>query len=281
MTDQLGSRMKDQYESRTRYKLMRRCPTIIRLDGKAFHTYTKGLDKPFDEGLMKDMVQTAKFLCEEIQGAKFGYVQSDEISILITDFDKLQTSAWFDNNIQKIVSVAASMATAKLNKLRLFRSFGDALDDLNVINGYDYEQAPKLAFFDARVFQISDYEEVVNYFIWRQQDATRNSIQMLAQSLYSHKELLGKNNNELQELCFQKGHNWNNLSDNKKRGTCLYKMVTLDGVLNYVEYMSMSELNASVEAWSKNQNVELRSYWHSTGAPKFTEERFFIKRLLL
>lgn len=101
MKDKLGNRIKEQYESRTRYKLMRRCPTIIRLDGKAFHTYCRSLVKPFDMGLIEDMQETTKFLCKEIQGVKCGYVQSDEISLLITDYDRLETSAWFDYSIQK------------------------------------------------------------------------------------------------------------------------------------------------------------------------------------
>ena len=117
MKDDLGNRMKD-YEQRTRIKLPRRTNTIIRMDGKAFHTYTKGLDRPFDENLMYDMNATTQFLCENIQGAKIGYVQSDEISILLTDFDKLTTDAWFDYNVQKMVSVSASLATGKFNERR-------------------------------------------------------------------------------------------------------------------------------------------------------------------
>ena len=101
----LGNRMKENYENRTRFKLTRRLPVIIRLDGKAFHTYTKGLEKPFDEGLIEDMAETTRFLCENIMGIKCGYTQSDEISLLITDFDKLETQAWFDYNIQKMLSL--------------------------------------------------------------------------------------------------------------------------------------------------------------------------------
>ena len=116
-------RMKDNYESRSHTFLTRRTPVIIRLDGKAFHTYTRNLEKPFDEGLIEDMQLTAKYLCENIQGAKCAYVQSDEISILLTDYDKLDTKAWFDYNVQKMCSISASLATGKFNQLRLYRTF--------------------------------------------------------------------------------------------------------------------------------------------------------------
>ena len=123
MQDDLGNRMKGQYEDRTRYSLPRRTYTIIRLDGKAFHTFTRNMKRPYDENLMKIMDETAKFLCEEIQGAQFAYTQSDEISLLLTDFEKITTDAWFDGNIQKMVSVAASLATQEFNRRLLVNSF--------------------------------------------------------------------------------------------------------------------------------------------------------------
>lgn len=230
-------RMKNNYEHRSRTYLTRRTPVIIRLDGKAFHTYTKKLNKPFDEALMEDMKNTAIYLCQKIQGAKCAYVQSDEISILITDYDKLSTDAWFDYNIQKITSISASLATAKFNQLRFIRNkdynneltrkaFNSKLGD----KGYDVDYVEKqtsieeteLALFDSRAFNIPQ-EEVSNYFLARQLDATKNSISMLAQSLYSHKELHKKNSSEMQEMCFQKGHNWNNLNFSKKRGSFIVK----------------------------------------------------------
>lgn len=200
MRDSLGDRMKHQYENRFRNFLPRRTFTIIRVDGKSFHTYTKGLNRPFDKRFMDDMWQTMKYLCENIQGAKFGYTQSDEISILATDFDKETTDSWFDGNIQKIVSVSASMAAAWFTLRR-----------------------DRIALFDSRVFIIPDPTEVQNYFIWRQKDATRNSIQSVAQSIYSHKELHGKSQDELQELIFKKGINWNDYTVPEKRGAaCKY-----------------------------------------------------------
>lgn len=215
-------RMKDNYESRSRTFLTRRTPVIIRLDGKAFHTYTKSLNKPFDEGLIEDMQLTAKFLCENIQGAKCAYVQSDEISILLTDYDKLDTDAWFDYNIQKMCSVSASLATGKFNQLRYIRFFNKITEVESINDPKYYFNTISIANFDSRCFNIPK-EEIANCFIARQRDAIRNSIQMLAQSLYSHKELNNKNQSDLQEMCFQKGHNWNDLSFEKKRGSFIMK----------------------------------------------------------
>ena len=211
MKDDLGNRMKENYEGRTKLFLPRRTYTIIRLDGKAFHTFTKGMKRPFDEDFITMMDDTTQLLCEEIQGAKLGYVQSDEISILLTDFDKITSDAWFDGQVQKIVSVSAAMAAAFFNSV-------------NVFNHSD------LAFFDARVFTIPDPVEVENYFIWRQKDAVRNSIAMTAQSLYSHKELNGKSQSQQQEMIFQKGQNWNDLPEGFKRGRTFVKEI---GILNH------------------------------------------------
>lgn len=216
------SRMKDNYESRQSHSLLRRIPVIIRIDGKAFHTYTKNLNKPFDIDLMADMNNTGIYLCENIQGAKCAYIQSDEISILITDYDNLNTNAWFDYNVQKMCSISASLATSKFNQLRL-QTF--------IINSNTVLSSEKcLAHFDSRCFNVPK-EEVSNYFIARQKDCVKNSIAMLAQFLYSHKELHGKNGNEMQEMCFQKGINWNDLHFSKKRGRFIVKNTYINGKL--------------------------------------------------
>jgi len=232
MKDSLGDRMKTYYEDRTRIYLPRRTYTVIRIDGKAFHSYTKGLERPFDLGLIEDMNETTKFLCENIQGTKLGYVQSDEISIVLTDFDNLGTSAWFDNNIQKMVSIASSMTTAKFNQLRFQRGIG--IDELKPVKASTIIKQFKLATFDARVFTIPTKTETINYFIWRQEDATRNSIQSVAQSLYSHKELHLKNTNQMQEMIYQKGINWNEYDSGLKRGRLIvkeyYDLITNSGV---------------------------------------------------
>lgn len=225
-------RMKENYENRSKTFLTRRTPVIIRLDGKAFHTYTRGLNKPFDEGLISDMEATTQYLCENIQGAKLGYCQSDEISILLTDFDDVRTQAWFDYQVQKMTSISASMAASKFNQLRMVRMLIDT--------GSSYASDSRvatfnLANFDSRTFNVPK-EEIANYFLARQKDAVKNSIAMLAQSLYSHKELHGKNGNEMQELCFQKGHNWNDLDYRKKRGCTIIKVdkTMTDGHVEFV-----------------------------------------------
>jgi tRNA(His) 5'-end guanylyltransferase len=159
---------------------------------------------------MRIMDQTAAELCRQVQGCKMAFVQSDEISLILTDFDDIKTDAWFDGNIQKIVSVSASVATAHFNN-------GMYLDE-DILANMD-----KIAYFDSRTFTIPDPREVVNYLIWRQQDATRNSIQMGAQALYSQKQLHGKNTDECQELMFQKGINWNDYPVGFKRGRIILK----------------------------------------------------------
>jgi len=251
MKDNIGDRMKSFYEDRTRYQLTRRTNTIIRIDGKAFHTYTKGLKRPFDEGLMEDMNKTTEYLCQNIQGAKFGYVQSDEISILITDYDDISTHAWFDGNLQKMASIAASLATAEFNRLRLIRKMNTTVATAGSI----LEQF-KHAMFDARVFQIPYQEEVINYFIWRQQDATRNSISSVAQSLYSTKELHGKKTNDMQEMIFQKGINWNDYKPREKRGSLIRKVEhvyarqgepIMDGKTRVIESYKRSKWEADPE----------------------------------
>lgn len=207
MHDSLGDRMKNNYESRTRYAMGRRTYTVIRIDGKAFHTYTRGLERPFDADLMADIDSTASYVCKEVQGAKFAFVQSDEISILFTDFDCIDSQAWFDLDIQKICSVSASLATAKFNDLRRVR-----------VGTFEHCEATKLAHFDSRVFQLPTQTEVMNYFIWRQNDAVRNSISSVAQSLYSPKQLHGVGQNQQQELIHQMGINWNDYTSGEKRG---------------------------------------------------------------
>lgn len=234
--DNLGDRMKT-YEYVTRTYLTRRTPVIIRIDGKAFHTFTRGFDKPFDEVFIKTMQETMKYLCENVEGCVLGYTQSDEITLVLCDYKKLTSQAWFDNNIQKMCSVSASMATMAFNKLfkENYREWEQkTFSTINSDKDEDYDEWSnrcfaysssylKGAMFDSRVFNIPK-EEVNNCLLWRQQDATRNSIQAVAQANFSHKQLEGKNCNELQEMLWQeKGINWNNLPTYLKRGSCCVK----------------------------------------------------------
>lgn len=261
MKDELGDRMKSFYESRTKIKLPRRSYTIIRVDGKSFHTYTRGLKRPFDDGLINDMNDTAKYLCQNIMGAKMGYVQSDEISILLTDFDNQDTQSWFDGNIQKMTSISASLATSEFNRLRMYGKYienmvdpiehGETAYDISISNIFN----TKPANFDSRVFQIPSRIEVENYFIWRQQDAVRNSISSVAQSLYSHKELNGVKTNEMQELIFQKGINWNDYDFRKKRGAVIGKVQKVVG-----------------------DRETIRNVWEVVDTPIFTQDRDFFNK---
>jgi tRNA(His) 5'-end guanylyltransferase len=273
MIDTLGDRMKDFYEDRYRINLPRRTYTIIRIDGKAFHTYTKGLQRPFDAGLIEDMNETTAYLCKNIQGAKLGYVQSDEISIIVTDFDELGTHAWFDNNMQKMASIAASLATAKFNQLRMARSTWEGSDIAGSLDQDDIENF-KLAMFDARVFQIPFIDEVVNYLIWRQQDATRNSISSVAQSLYSHKELHNKSTDDMQEMIFQKGINWNDYSYREKRGTVIARVEikTLAKDFKFADDGKTHVIDPS--------QIITRKKWQTVETPVFTQDKEFITSML-
>lgn len=223
MFDALGDRMKGFYEDRYRIYLTRRMPVIIRVDGNAFHTFTRGLDKPFDAEFMKMMQQTCLSLCQNIQGCVGGYVQSDEISLLLVDYQTITSDAWFDYNLQKVTSLAAARATMTFNGLvkelvnRYIRKVSNDPDmDMTRLNLWSTKQ--NCAMFDARAFNIPK-EEVCNYFIWRQKDATRNSIQAAGQAQFSHKELNGKSQSDIQEMLFQKGINWNDYTTPEKRGT--------------------------------------------------------------
>ena len=225
--DSLGDRMKEFYENRSKLYLPRRVPVIIRLDGKAFHTFTKGFKRPYDEILHNTMNSTMKYLCENIQGCKLGYTQSDEITLLLTDYDTITTDAWFGYGMQKVCSVAASMATLAFN--RFFRQYyNEALAELGVpldMDPYLSKLSEKLdcAMFDARCFSIPK-DEVTNCFIWRQQDATRNAIQMLGQCNFSHRELQGKSCNDIQDMLMtQKDINFNDMPVEFKRGVCCYR----------------------------------------------------------
>ena len=225
--DDLGTRMKTFYEQIPKTKLMRRTPVIIRIDGKAFHTFTKGFRKPFDEILIRAMQETTKYLCENIQGCVIGYTQSDEITLVLVDYQKFETSAWFDYEVQKMCSIAASMTTMAFN--RIFSDLvADAWNEIDYVGNKDYLETidtacSKGAMFDARVFNIPK-EEVTNCIYWRQLDATRNSIQMVGQANFSHKDLQNKSCSNIQDLLMeQKGINWNNLPVYQKRGTCVIK----------------------------------------------------------
>lgn len=266
----LGDRMKNNYENISRYYLTRRMPVIIRIDGKAFHTFTRGFKKPFDDVLVKTMQDTMKYLCENIQGCVLGYTQSDEISLVLTDYAELTTDAWFGNNLQKMCSVSASMATLAFNKAfndNIVMYIDNHLDaDCGVTKDLTEYARNKGAMFDSRVFTIPK-EEVCNYMLWRQQDATRNSIQSVGQANFSQKELHGKSCNDIQDMLMtQKGVNWNDYATTLKRGSCCIKvddsLTEYDEVGNISDYIQRSK-------WVIDNEI-----------PIFTQDRNYVEKLI-
>lgn len=194
----LGERMKTYYEGCYKISLTRRTPVILRLDGRAFHSLTRdACDRPFDNHFHESLLSAACRVLEDAQGAKCAYIQSDEISILLCDFDRLTTQAWFGNDLQKLVSVTAGQCSSV---------FSDEF-------GYR-------AHFDCRAFNLPE-AEVNNYFVWRQQDWLRNSVTMLASKFFSHSELEGKNKEERKSMLLDIGEDWEELPDRWKYGTFL------------------------------------------------------------
>lgn len=271
--DSLGDRMKS-YENITRTYLPGRMPVIIRIDGCHFHTFTKGFDKPFDNILMRAMQETAAELCKKIEGVKLAYTQSDEISLLITNNDTWETQPWFGNNLQKMVSVAASIATLTFN--RAFDTLAhDFINDVyykdpsvatdKLLNTY-LDACDKGATFDARVFVLPD-DEVCNYFIWRQQDAIRNSIQAVGQANFSHKELMNKNCENIKQMLVEKNIKWEAYPIPQQRGICVIKQPT---PVTTTIYFDTNETETTYRnKWTIDETI-----------PLFWEDRDYIDKLL-
>jgi tRNA(His) 5'-end guanylyltransferase len=209
-------RMK-KYESVYSGKLLPRVPAVIRVDGKAFHTYTKTMEKPFSKLLHLAMEYAIVNSVKQMSGVKAVYTQSDEISFWLSDQGKsVDTQGWFDWKVQKLTSLTASIFTYYFNE-------------------YMTPHVKKTAFFDARAFSLPDMTELNNYFLWREKDATKNSIAMLAQSQFSHKSLQGLNTCQMQDkLMLENEVNWNNLDAWKKRGS-LYVRVMEEKDVTYID----------------------------------------------
>lgn len=272
--DQLGDRMKG-YEQNSRITLTRRVPVIIRLDGKAFHTYTRGLKKPFDRVLMTTMQNTMQYLCENIQNCVFGYTQSDEITLVMTDYKTITTDAWFGNGVQKMCSVAASMATMAFNKFfaeefaKLAEETAEAWNVSNEEYAYLETLESKLfkAIFDARVFSIP-VDEVCNCLIWRQQDATRNSIEAVGQDNFSHNELHKKTCNQIQEMLWsERNINWNDFPIDCKRGACCWRVEESVPVTD--PRNPENKINVTRRRWRIDREP-----------PVFTQDRNYVERWL-
>ena len=224
MRDALGDRMKNNYESVTDFKLIRRMPVIIRLDIRAGHNVTKKMKFPWDDIFHNCMDFTMTTLCQDVQNAQFAYTQSDEISILLCDFYKLDTEQFFGGRVQKIASTTASMASLAFNRALMYNLMHADFETDSVQQDMAiYANQINKVVFDSRVFNVPA-NEVCNYFIWRQKDAERNSLQMLSYSVYSHKELYKKNRDDMHEMLHQKNINWNNYPTKFKRGTCAIKL---------------------------------------------------------
>lgn len=241
MTDRttLGDRMK-RHEAAARLVLPRRTYSVLRVDVRAAHSYLRGAVRPFDEAFMDDMDAVARELCAEITGSVFAYAQSDEISVLFTDFGSIGTEPWFGGVVAKQTSIAAALATAVLNERR----------------------PGKRALFDARVFTLSDPVEVANCFVWRQRDAVRNAISMAAQSVFSHRQLHGVNGDQMQEMLFtEHGINWSDYPAGCKRGRIAVKR-TGEREVTFTHKRTLAEETV----------LAMRSWWEVEAAPHFTAE---------
>lgn len=285
---ELSNRMKNYYEQVSKTKLMRKCPVAIRIDGCHFRTFTKNLNKPFDDVIIKTMQSTMKYLCANIQGCILGYTQSDEITLILTDYKNIDSDAWFDYEVEKLCSVSASMATLAFNqffkenvslyKFKAYDGISKYKDDITEKYIKNLDKAVENgAIFDARCFNIPK-EEVTNLLYWRQKDAIRNSIQMVGQAHFSQKELHKKSRNDIQDMLMtQKGINWNDFPTYQKRGSCCIKeeyAVNDNG--EEVEVDCVTDVDEPVES------VTFRSRWIiDTDIPLFRDEnRNYIEKLL-
>jgi len=240
----LGDRMKG-YEAVAKTVLPPRSFSVCRVDGRAFHSLLRGAPKPFDYDFMADMDATAVALCAEVQGAVFGYVQSDEISVLVCDFAGPNSQPWFGGEVQKQVSIAAATATAAFNARR----------PAEVATG-------RMATFDARVFTLPNAVEVANYFIWRERDAVRNSIAMAAQAKFSQRQLHGINTGRMQEMLLaEHGISWNDYPDGAKHGRVVVKA------------SGEREVTFTHKRTNEERTVTaVRSWWEAQPAPHFTTD---------
>ena len=286
--DELGIRMKEYYEQIPKTKLIRRMPVCIRIDGKAFHTFTRGFRKPFDEILMKTMQETMKGLCEGIQGCVLGYTQSDEITLILIDYKKLNSAAWFDYEVQKMCSISASMATMLFNRnfdknIKL-ASANDFLSDIEHDEVY-YQTLRKArdkgAMFDARCFNIPK-EEVTNLIYWRQLDAKRNSISMLGRAYYSDKQLYHKVNREICDMLVnEKGVNWSAFPAYQKWGSCCVKREDSERGSLGLDEIKEAEITGNMEKTDETEGCRRSRWVIDKEIPEFRGEgREYIESLI-
>jgi tRNA(His) guanylyltransferase len=237
--EKLGDRMK-RHEQGSRSVLPIRTPVIVRVDGRAFHTFTRGF-KPFDNALRNAMIGAASKVASEMQGFQVAYHQSDEVSFLLTDYSTLETCAWFDYVTQKVASIAASAMSVWFNKL-IYEQITSQYPD----HGYYDKIAQKIkdgslvAYFDARAFTVPR-EDVANYFVWRCKDWERNSLSMYCMQSFSHKQLHGKTASNRHEMLHGIGKNWaTDVEPAFRNGSFILKDRTEEGVV--ASYPSVSKL---------------------------------------
>jgi len=224
MNDTLGDRMK-KYEQCYQHTIPDNSHVIIRIDGRAFHTLTKGMTKPYDIFLVAAMQMTAEHLSRELSNTRVAYTQSDEISLYMCNDGTPETQAWFDNNLQKLASVSASIATEFFNRI---------------------SNSQFKATFDARAFVLPNLSEVSNYFLWRHKDWKRNSVSMMANSLYSHKELQGINRDKQLEMIKAKNQDWHKLESYLKFGYFLFRSVDNKGMFPCADEFNFEKMNEMV-----------------------------------
>lgn len=256
MKTSLEDRIKYYYEQNTCTKLPENIPIILRIDGRAFHTLTRGLQKPFDLKFVDMMDSVALDLCDnEIQNVRMAYLQSDEISFLI--YKGVFSDSWFNNDVQKMVSISASRASCTATNF----------NKINNVFWFSNDAKNKYIMFDSRVFIIPE-KEVCNYFIWRQRDWERNSIQMLARSYYSQKQLNKKSCSDMHDMIFEKGDNWNNLPTFLRRGRCI---VPTKKMVHVTKKETKGNFEGDVErtVWTIDDNI-----------PIFTKDRNYINKFL-
>ena len=195
----LGDRIK-RYEAVSHQTATGRTPLMIRVDGRAFHTFTRGMDRPFDQAFISAMVSSAADVAMHMQGFKLGYVQSDEATFCITDYDRIESQGWFDYDLHKITSITAALMSVRFNH---------------------HLRTDAFPVFDCRAFSVPA-NDVVNAFLWRAKDWERNSLQMYARAHFSHKQLHGQNRQAMHDMLHAAGKNWTrDLDPQLRNGTYL------------------------------------------------------------
>lgn len=240
MDDALGDRMKGYESAEAGRRLMPLVPVMARIDGRCFSSFTRGMRRPYDPTMSEAMIEATVALVKETN-ACMGYTQSDEITLAWHSTDP-KSQIWFDGRVLKMASQLAALAT-----LHFYRYVVVAMPDY----------AHRLPTFDARVWSVPNRVEGANVFLWREWDATKNSLTMLASEHFSHKELHGKNGRDKHDMLHAKGINWNDYPEFFKRGTYVQRRT----VMKSFSHEELSKLPPKHEAHANpNLMVERSEY---------------------